>query len=401
MMTEHGTTAMGPSRRFPRILSVVEGVTAARIIITIAAAGLAASYLVTWNLWLSRTTPPNLPIIAAAGRLPLGYALLGALMVCLVRPKAGVIAHTLLFVVAVLGDQIRLQPEFVSLSIVLLGSVLPKALAVSRWHVITRWFWAGAHKALSLGWAFGGAGFIANTIERPDWRTFIAWAVPAVEIALGVAALWRRLWPVLAVVGGLFHLGVAAVLYLSHSNTAVWPWNVALAFVVPALFLGAHRSRDRDEAPTAPRFASILGAHRSRDGEARPSPRRLAPIVVAGVFAVFPAGFYVGIGDAYLAHNLYSSNTAQAYVCQIDQPLACGPAPFLVYEELNVPMPPERRLFIGWFTRQCQPGTLLRIDGIATRLRSGDVETRACTRQPSAGPVDATPTVSTPLPSSP
>ncbi len=328
-----------------------------RAIVVVASVGLVASYVVTWDLWKGRTTPPNLSVVGAFSHLPIGFALVSALIFAPIFPRIAVALHTVLLGVAVLGDQIRLQPEFVSLSIVLLAGVLPARNALGRWHVLTLWLWAGIHKALSLGWSFGGASFIAGALDHSGWRPFFVWMVPVTEIALGVIALWPRLWPIVRIAGALFHLGIAVVLYLSHSNTAVWPWNIALVFLVPMLF------RRPDEAPPE-----------------RPIRRWMNP-TIATCLMVYPAGFYVGIGDAYLAHNLYSTNTAQASLCTVEQPQSCGPAPFLVYENLNVPMPPERRLFVDWFERTCQPGTLLRIDGVATRLRSGTVEMVPCRRR--------------------
>ncbi len=372
MVTEHRTsTSLDTARQWlPSSLRTLPRTgrgLAARLVVVVACVGLAASYYVTWRLWQPRSMPPNVALLGIVRSVPMRFALIASLAVACVRPKIGAGAHTALFAMAMLGDQIRLQPEFISLAILLIAGAWPTSqMFVARWHLMTLWMWAGVHKLLSLGWSLGGASFIATTVHRPGWRSFIAWWVPLAEIALGLLALWRRTWPVLRFVGAAFHLGVAAVLYLSHTNTAVWPWNVALAVVVPLVF-------SRDVAvPVAPRV--------------RP-PHLLT--VVSVCFVVYPAGFYLGLSDSYPAHNLYSSNTAQASVCPVGQPNTCSPAQFGVYETLNVPIPPERRLFVAMFRHVCEPGTMLRIDGINTRLRSGRVEYVNCTRPARAVASDA------------
>ena len=319
--------------------------------------------------------PPNVALLGIVRNVPIGFALIASLAVACVRPKLGASVHAALFVLALLGDQIRLQPEFISLAVLLVAGAWPTShMFVARWHLIALWIWAGVHKLLSLGWSLGGAAFIATTVDRPGWRSLIAWWVPLAEITLGLLALWRRTWPVLRFVGAAFHLGVAAVLYLSHTNTAVWPWNVALACVIPLVFV-----RDTS-VPVSP------GAVPAVASRVRTSHFLTA---VGMSFVLYPAGFYLGLSDAYPAHNLYSSNTAQASVCPIDQPNACSPAQFGVYESLNVPMPPERRIFVAVFRRVCEPDTMLRIDGINTRLRSGRVEYVACARPTSPVAPDA------------
>ena len=370
MVTVHRTsTSPDPKRQWLRLFGTPQWIArglAARLIVVAACGGLAASYLVTWRLWQPRSTPPNVALLGIVRSVPMGFALIASLAVACVRPKLGAAVHTGLFVVALLGDQIRLQPEFISLAILLIAGAWPTSqMFVARWHLTTLWIWAGVHKLLSLGWSLGGASFIATTVHRPGWRSFIGWWVPLVEISVGLLALWRRTWPVLRFVGAAFHLGVAAVLYLSHTNTAVWPWNVALACVIPLVFV------HQRSVPVAPRVAAP-GAPRDR-----PSHFLTA---VSMCFVLYPAGFYLGLSDAYPAHNLYSSNTAQASVCPIGQPNACSPAQFGVYESLNVPIPPERRLFVALFRRVCEPDTMLRIDGINTRLRSGRVEYVSCAR---------------------
>ncbi|MGI8807977.1 MAG: hypothetical protein ACR2KK_09080 [Acidimicrobiales bacterium] len=332
---------------------------AMRLLVVIAAGGLVWSYLLTWELWQPRSDPPNLPLVAMLRSIQFGVPLAAAALLAIAYPRVGATLHTLLLGLALLADQIRLQPQFVSLAIVLVAAAWsPKGLHVARWHLISLWAWAGIHKALSAGWATWGAHFIASATGHRGLRPVVAVALPVCEIGLAALALSPRTWPLLRVAAPLFHLIAFANLVMADvSNTSVWPWNLALAAATPLLF--------RSLAP----------------GDRAPVQRSPVALATALVFAVYPLGFYVGASDAYLSHNLYTSNTAEASICPSGSAEAgglCFPAFLSTLTTLNVPLPPERRLFVGWFRRTCQPGDQLRIDGISTRLSSRRTMYVAC-----------------------
>jgi hypothetical protein len=289
--------------------------------------------------------------------LDLRVALVTAALAAVVFPRVGSMTHGVLLLLALLGDQIRLQPEFVSLGLLLVAAAWPPTgMAIGRWHLITLWGWAGIHKILSLGWSEGGAAFIAAAAGRPQLRSLVAIIVPLAEIALAALALWPRTWRVLWVAAALFHIGVVAVLARIDWNSAIWPWNLALAAVTPFLFRPSSAPK---KEPVLPRSRQVVGA--------------------AAVFALYPLGFYFGISDAYLSHNLYSSNTAQAFIVCGPEDRSCTPAPWLgTAQSLNVPFPPEPRLYLAWFERVCRPGERLRIDGIWTRLNERQGEFVDC-----------------------
>jgi len=157
----------------------------------------------------------------------------------------------------------------------------------------------------------------------------------------------------LRVVGPVFHVGIVLTLFRAQWNAAVWPWNLALAAAAILLF--------RSPAPVA-------------DHDRRPADRR-SPVVLgaAALFFIYPLGFYVGHSDAYLSHNLYSSNTAEASLCTPQPASRCSLAPFPTWDRLHVPLPPERRLFIAFFEKICQPGQSLKIDGVCPVASSGAV----------------------------
>jgi hypothetical protein len=264
----------------------------------------------------------------------------------------------LLLVGAVLADQTRLQPEFVSLAIVLAAAAWPRnGVHVARWHLISLWFWAGLNKVLSAGWPSGGAAFIAGSMGLGRFRAVVAVLVPIVEIGLGLIGLRPKAWPVLRWAASAFHLGTFATLASAGFNSAVWPWNLALAVAAPIIF----------SRPETDRVAGL-----PRGGR-----RALALCAVAGAIIVSPIGFYVGVTDAYLAHNLYTSNTAEAEVCR-DDPDDCTGLIFAAYEDLNVPLPPEPRVFNAYFDRTCVPGDVLRVYGRWVRFSQRTVRERTC-----------------------
>ena len=141
---------------------------------------------------------------------------------------------------------------------------------------------------------------------------------------------------------GLHVSGLVALVSIRW-NVSVWPWNVGLALAAPAFFFF-------DERHPAPRIPSA---------------------VIGVAFALVPLGFYAGVVDAYVAHNLYTSNTATATIC--GPQLHCSNAEFrATWTELDVPLPPEPRLYRALFERVCEPGeeTLL-ITPRQTRITFG------------------------------
>jgi hypothetical protein len=242
-----------------------------------------------------------------------------------------------------LGDQMRLQPGVISVAILMVAPAYGEiGRSIARWHLCSMWLWAGLNKLLSVGWAAagGGADFIAEAFGRPGSIWFVAFLVPLTEIGLGVTALWPRLWKITGVGAPLFHVGIIVTLspLFADWNSSVWPWNAAVAIAAPFLFL------------------------KQEKGAAFPSR---AVIAVAAVLLAFPALFYVKVMDAYPSHNLYSTNVAKAKICPRDGE-KCSTDAFDTWESLNVPMPPEPRLYRQAFDKLCEHDDELTVAGIQT-----------------------------------
>jgi hypothetical protein len=312
---------------------------------------LMVSVVITWPLWNVREFPPLLPAVPLLS-VSVGSPLIAACVAVLFVPRSGAIAIVAILAYAMLVDQTRMQPEFISLPILLWGSLpSPSGRLVARMHLITLWFYAGVHKLVSTDYVAEAGPRIVREFPLPIPQQFallLAIGVALLEIVTAVLAIWpptRRVaaWSAFALHGGIL-LSLAGDGALR--NIAVWPWNIVLAMSGFALI-----------APWQSFFVSDL------------RKAQLMPKLLACALAVAPLGFYAGMVDAYAAHHLYSAGTARATVyC----PRGCRPEQDInaTWFALNVPLPPQPRLYVASFAKTCAPGDVLRIDDPHPRLWS-------------------------------
>ena len=199
----------------------------------------ALTFAVTWPLWESRIDNPWMPhlpaipeVIAAPLQFNWGIPLLATLVWSLVHAPSGLVLHAIFLALAIVVDQLRLQPEFVSLLILMVGTLPHRGLqVVARFHLAALWFYAGFHKLLSEGyWNSGGAEHLMRTFNMLDANSAqvlaiasavtecmvgICWMIPPTRLAASVCAL-------------LLHFGILFSLLIQGWNVAVWPWNVGL-----------------------------------------------------------------------------------------------------------------------------------------------------------------------------
>jgi hypothetical protein len=298
---------------------------------------------ITWPLWNVRDSPALLPALDLP-QLSLGAPLIAAALATLIWPFPGTIVVSLLVAYGMVTDQTRMQPEFFSLPILLWGT-LPSASTrlIARTHLLALWFYAGLHKILSPDFLMDSGPRLAMALPIAIPHNLLALGTAAIalaEIGTAILAFWRRsrwlaAWFALVIHGAIL-LSLAAS--GEWRNVAVWPWNLVLACSGFALI-----------APWREGLGSAFLA----------AP--LLPRLAAATIAVAPIGFYAGVVDAYPAHHLYSSGVAQATVyC----PVGCRPEQDVnaTWYALNVPLPPEPRLFTASFAKTCAPGDVLRID---------------------------------------
>jgi uncharacterized membrane protein YphA (DoxX/SURF4 family) len=306
----------------------------------------AASVVVTWPLWQARgMSMPNLPIFES--HLPTwlnidcGWLLLGSLLLVLVRPLWGMIVHSLVLLGAIALDQMRIQPEFVSLAILLWGTTgKSPTLLLARSHLVALWLFAGLHKLLSPDyWHDTGPQNFLDTFPAlsPAVAQRLAVAMAATEMLLGILLLIPRTRRAGAWIAFALHAGILCSLVSLEWNQAVWPWNLALAFA------GFGFCWNWRESPLA--TVRKVGWTWSF----------AAVIVLAS-----PALFYCNLLDAYLCHCVYSSNTPSAtYFHGIEEGESLSTRSFA---QLNVPFPPAHRLYEQYFRNVAQPGDVLEIE---------------------------------------
>jgi hypothetical protein len=310
----------------------------------------AASIVLTWPLWQARSgssSPPNLPIADVLDHVQFstGELLLVSLAVVVFWPRIGAIVHGSLLVVAIALDQLRIQPEFVSLAILIAGTVpRPGPLLLARSHLISLWLFAGLHKLLSSGylWETGpdlARGVLANLNDQQAFLMAIGMALA--ELTLGLIAihpLSRKCVPALA---AILHGGILLSLVVQGWNTAVWPWNLALAAAGYGLFAGWN-------GPLWPRAdaADATG---------------IGWKIASAAILAYPVLFYANACDGYLAWCVYSANVPDAVI--YDEQSPDGERLFdRAYEPFNAPFSPSVRLFEQYFRRMAQPGDWMEID---------------------------------------
>ena len=330
----------------------------------------ATGLLLTWPLWQVRsgaTTPPNLPLFDAALldrlQVPFGESLLLTLVVALIWPRIGSVAHVALLAAAIGFDQLRIQPEFVSLAILLLGT-LPRRgpLLLARCHLTALWFWAGLHKLLCPEYLQSTGpdlvqGLLSGATDRQAMILGIGTAM--VELSLGLAAIFPVTRRGVPLVAAILHGIVLLTLVARGWNTAVWPWNLALAVAGYGFFHGWTGSLWSWESASTPPIESA-SARSAAITSSSPLCRWLWQSV-AVIALSYPALFYLNLCDGYLAWCVYSSNVPEAVIYDSDSPE--GERLFdRAYEPLNVPFSPATRLFKQYFRRVGQFDDRLEID---------------------------------------
>lgn len=289
-----------------------------------------ATFLITWPLWQVHQSPPMLPALPLP-YFDMGLILLLSLALILIKPIQGVALHTALVIYAMLIDQTRIQPEIVSLLLLLWGTLpITSARAIGRSHLISLWFWAGVNKLLSPAFLNStGPGLFGELLPRPLlWlRPGGGYIIALAELATGLLAIFPRTRKLAGLMAFGLHGGILLTLSPigQNWNESVWPWNLALALAGLALIVPWKE----------PLFRTLA--------EIAPIAKALAILILLS-----PAGWFVGITDAYLAHHLYSSDVPRASSTALTTSAT--------WSAFEVPLPPEHRLFEQYFRLTCQPG---------------------------------------------
>ncbi|MFN0020324.1 MAG: leucine-rich repeat domain-containing protein [Pirellulaceae bacterium] len=257
-----------------------------------------------------------------------GLLLVASLAIVLIRPIPGILIHVGVYAAACVFDQTRIQPQVISLIVLMAACAHPEGTWFARWYLVAMWLWSGLHKLLSAEWlGWGSWSFLeACGIDGNDWHLYFALTVAGGEILVALAAIiWpRRAAPCCVVL----HLGILLALLVRNHNASVWPWNLATAVVGAWILL-------RPAVPHMERWR--LG-------------------IVSGLL-VLPAAYYANLLNPHLAFVLYSGNLPLAYHTTPTKVSELGG-----WHGLAVPFPDSPRLYLQAFRHKAAAGDKLAID---------------------------------------
>ncbi len=318
------------------------------------------------KLWLSDRLLPHAPIggIFPILSSPFDYSLV---ILCWIgfawtiyryRPKI-IIGLLIIFAVLCLQDQMRWQPWVFVYLLLLIPYALQATkvnkgseqgmLKVIQITLIGMYLWGGLHKFTP---SFSELLFpsMLRDLFRIGDETLIsqlstfAFLIPAIEVLVAIGLTikkTRKLSVILAIGTHLYILAYLSPLGINH-NTIVYPWNVAAMLLVFFAFYG-----------NTDNFWHLPKQHRLSMG-------------IAALFAiVLPALNLAGKWDHYLSFNLYTDDQNDLYIFVNEAEVLALPdfvAPFTypydaqedyqyihanswAFEELNVPIPPQSRVF--------------------------------------------------------
>jgi len=322
----------GPAARsvaFARFLrSDRERLRAARVIVSV---GFIVGTLLSIPLWISERAFPLFPSVPLTPLLPppldwIALTLLWALGVGIIvraRPRAEIVALAAIVALLVFEDQTRCQPWLYQYILTLLAALPPREgaesgeaersqLAALRIMTASLYCWSGLQK-VNLLFFIDNAPWFMEPITRhvPTWLGPIldasCYALPAVEIFVGIGTLLQRVRRAALLVGLLMHLFILyAIGPLGHDvNTVVWPWNVTMMGLLWVLFGQA------DQVPIRP-----LWSYR---------PALLGRFAIVGAFAILPAMNFLGLWNLNLSWGLYSEMFLEVDVNIDETAMPCLP----------------------------------------------------------------------------
>lgn len=321
----------------------------------------AAQVHVTWRLWAARDLPPRLPLVSALPDISMGWLLIASLVPVVLRPRWGIPLHVATLAFALALDQLRLQPEWISLAVLLVATGPWRLSRTLAWSSLSSlWLWAGLTKALSTGFTVQTVEPIVHRFGIDGLRPVVAVLIPVAEIGVGLAAAWPRTRRLAGWAGLALHVGIIVGLDMRLDWPILW-WNLGLAAAsVLLLTVGPGERPAR-----SPRAAGTRTA------------------LVAFLF-VYPAGSYLGLVDPYLGHHVYTGDLTRAEVCVPD--VGCDTYMVdITGAAIGVPFPGAHRLYRQWFRSVCEPGWTMQLTGLAVRppldrLAGAADDTVACHR---------------------
>lgn len=306
-------------------------------LLLVALAAQVATLIITRELWEVRADGmPHLPVFAGVSQISFFWILLATLAAVPFFPRSGVWLHLGLMLVACLFDQMRTQPQFLAIWILMAGVTHgATGVGLTRWFLASLWFWAGLHKLLSPSWNTIHAWEMANALglNADQFYYSVAILVGLSEMGVGLLAWFK---PKFGAVGCiLLHCGI--VVYLSplflNWNFSVIPWNLATAIIGAWILFKAGGLSQKSRIP-------VNSDNRLPWWQAVWFQR-----VFFAVLLIVPSGFYLGWMDHGYSHVLYSDHLPRGLVTHDDGTVEKVSA----WGVLAAPFPNERRLLRQYF----------------------------------------------------
>lgn len=310
-----------------------------RIILAIAQT---ATVALTWTLWEAREYPPLLPLLAVP-QFDMRLPMLASIAVSCAWPRIGIPIQAVVLAWSIVSDQSRMQPYMLSMLYLSCGTIpaSPGGLLLARASLVSLWFFSGLHKLTSPAFFTTIVPWILSSLGLPasSGMAFLCGTcIGGSEVALAIACLVPGLRQ--GVAYGAFGIHALIAVLLSplclNWNCEVLPWNAVLAVSGTALMTNWHDAIPGvtwRRSATAARFAAVL-------------------------LLLSPAGYWVGLVDAPLAHCLYAANTPTAFLCtpfsRRDLQMTCV--------ETGYMLPPVRRLYEPFFLGAGRSGEWMEIE---------------------------------------
>lgn len=332
---------------------------------SIASLGLTASLLLSHNAWSTDRTFPLSPVIpgfVAPETVQSGlffltvFTLLAGLLVKRFRPHLTSIALFAILTLVLL-DITRLQPWVLHYFAVLLlfGVWIPqkeimtvRILDAARLIIGGIYFWSGLQK-INVRFFTEVFPWFTEVLWRPlgdvgiSLFLSIGLLVPFIEILFAIGLFTKRARFISIIAATLMLLLVLLSIGPIGQgwNSTVWPWNIAIYFMVFILFFNLQTS-----------FVAFIKRQR----------HNVLAWAVICVFWIMPAGNLFGITDHYLSWSLYSGRVPGATL--VGDPALLQTISTTANEneltfqswimtDINIVNYPEERVYIDVFEKIC------------------------------------------------
>jgi hypothetical protein len=328
-------------------------------------AGFLGGFAFAPRVWISTRAYPVTPILPLPTvPFPLDYIGFGLLIVLLLlgctisRWRWPWLSFVGLLTFLVLCDLVRLQPwvylyGFLAMVIGLCGDA-GISLNICRVVVVGTYFWSGMHK---LNWTFlhqimpGLLSGIMPMERALEWGPYLAWPALVLELGSAIGLLVGRVRNIAVGLLISMHLVILYLLgpFALDANSVIWPWNVAMSWLLLVLF---------GQTPAISWRDIVLPGRSVLHG------------VAIVLFAVLPWLHRFDLWDLYLSSSLYSGMHSTGRIGMTNEVAEKMPGEIRAYlvpdgpyqaldlytytmGELNVPYYPEPRFYRAMARRFC------------------------------------------------